>query len=221
MSWECPFCDEIQDDMSLVTCACGHIVEDTAKFKVVLTEARKIYAGFWRRFGAFWIDILVMLPFIVLFQYINGLHRNVSFFTIIPSTFLFWGYTIYFHGRWGATLGKMATKIKVVKKDLSPIGYKEAFIRFSVDAFFTSLALIAQHIALSNISVEEFGRLAWSERQNRLKDLYPGWNHAVNLLHQIWIWSEFIVLLTNKKRRALHDFIAGTVVIHREYERTT
>jgi uncharacterized RDD family membrane protein YckC len=27
------------------------------------------------------------------------------------------------------------------------------------------------------------------------------------------LYSEFIVLLTNKKRRALHDFMAGTVVI--------
>jgi len=29
------------------------------------------------------------------------------------------------------------------------------------------------------------------------------------------LWSEFVVLLTNRKRRALHDFIAGTVVILR------
>jgi uncharacterized RDD family membrane protein YckC len=28
----------------------------------------------------------------------------------------------------------------------------------------------------------------------------------------IWGWSEIIVLLTNEKRRALHDFLAGTVV---------
>jgi uncharacterized RDD family membrane protein YckC len=27
-------------------------------------------------------------------------------------------------------------------------------------------------------------------------------------------YGEIIVLLTNKKRRAIHDFVAGTVVIH-------
>lgn len=26
--------------------------------------------------------------------------------------------------------------------------------------------------------------------------------------------SEFVTLLSNKKRRALHDFIGGTVVVH-------
>jgi uncharacterized RDD family membrane protein YckC len=28
-----------------------------------------------------------------------------------------------------------------------------------------------------------------------------------------WLASEFIVLLLNRRRRALHDFIAGTVVV--------
>ena len=34
---------------------------------------------------------------------------------------------------------------------------------------------------------------------------------------QLWTWSELIVMLTNRQRRALHDFIAGTVVIKKEY----
>ena len=38
------------------------------------------------------------------------------------------------------------------------------------------------------------------------------------MLLQIWIWSELIVMLTNRRRRALHDFIAGTVVIRRRVE---
>lgn len=43
----------------------------------------------------------------------------------------------------------------------------------------------------------------------------PGWYKIVNILMNVWIWSEFIVILTNKKRRAIHDFIAGTVVAHK------
>jgi uncharacterized RDD family membrane protein YckC len=29
------------------------------------------------------------------------------------------------------------------------------------------------------------------------------------------VWGEFLVLLTNRERRALHDFIAGTVVVRK------
>jgi uncharacterized RDD family membrane protein YckC len=49
-------------------------------------------------------------------------------------------------------------------------------------------------------------------------ELSPIWHKLLDWLHQIWIWSEFAVLLTNKRKRALHDFIAGTVVIKDKFE---
>ncbi len=36
---------------------------------------------------------------------------------------------------------------------------------------------------------------------------------AISLLEKIWFWSEVIFVLTNAKKRAIHDFIAGTVVV--------
>ena len=36
-------------------------------------------------------------------------------------------------------------------------------------------------------------------------------------LSNIWVYSEFIVLLTNKRKRALHDFIANTVIIRTKH----
>jgi uncharacterized RDD family membrane protein YckC len=35
----------------------------------------------------------------------------------------------------------------------------------------------------------------------------------VNTALQIWIWGEFITMLFNKRRRAVHDYMAGTVVV--------
>ena len=32
-----------------------------------------------------------------------------------------------------------------------------------------------------------------------------------------WFLSEFVVLLMNKRKRALHDFIAGTIVVNKEF----
>jgi predicted DCC family thiol-disulfide oxidoreductase YuxK len=36
---------------------------------------------------------------------------------------------------------------------------------------------------------------------------------AYDVVQQAWMWSELLVLLFNRTRRALHDFIAGTVVV--------
>jgi uncharacterized RDD family membrane protein YckC len=33
----------------------------------------------------------------------------------------------------------------------------------------------------------------------------------------LWSWAEIITMLTNKKRRAVHDFIAGTVVVRTQF----
>jgi hypothetical protein len=41
----------------------------------------------------------------------------------------------------------------------------------------------------------------------------PAWYQPVQIAGSVWLYSEFLVLLTNKKRRALHYFMAGTVVI--------
>ena len=31
----------------------------------------------------------------------------------------------------------------------------------------------------------------------------------------VWVWSEFITILFNKRKKALHDYLAGTVVIRK------
>jgi uncharacterized RDD family membrane protein YckC len=61
----------------------------------------------------------------------------------------------------------------------------------------------------------DFAALTSKTRGNRLRELAPPWYKPLEIAGQVWVWSEFVVLLTNKKRRALHDYLAGTVVIRR------
>ena len=39
-------------------------------------------------------------------------------------------YSVWMHGKWGQTLGKMALGMKVVRVDGSPLGYGGAFLRW-------------------------------------------------------------------------------------------
>ena len=74
------------------------------------------YVGFWDRFYAGWVDFIILLPFWFLFLFLDGLSKDVAIIVAILSPVIYWFYNIYFHGKWGATLGKMALKIKVVKE---------------------------------------------------------------------------------------------------------
>ena len=73
-----------------------------------------------------------------------------------------------------------------------------------------SIALI---IPIFHMSDAEYHSLAFMERTKRMIELAPSWYRPLRWIQTAWVWGELIVLLTNRKRRALHDFIAGTVVV--------
>ncbi|MCR9185270.1 MAG: hypothetical protein NXH81_07740 [Halieaceae bacterium] len=55
------------------------------------------------------------------------------------------------------------------------------------------------------------------ERFEYILPLLPAWYVLVDTVNQLWVWREFIVLLFNKRKRAIHDVIAGAVVMKQEY----
>ncbi len=120
---------------------------------------------------------------------------------------------------YGGTIGKIMVNITVTKLDGSSIGWKEAFLRNIIGyilSFIASILLI--QILLNHQEVFKFGNfMEFSKNLNFITK-----NNLNFLLMQtlvsIWTWGELFVLLLNKKRRALHDFIAGTVVISEENE---
>jgi len=81
----------------------------------------KFYAGFWRRFGAFWFDFLITASFAFMIIYISNSDRLYYFYTIIPSYIFSFVYFVYFVKRWGATPGKIITDIKIISMNGTPV----------------------------------------------------------------------------------------------------
>lgn len=155
------------------------------------------YAGFWVRFVAFSLDLMVLSVTTMLLNLflktpspdVSALMDTESFpqfmlalkITIMPmivsnsvifiGTVLYWVLMTY---RFGATLGKMAMGIKVVREDLSPVTFKNVFVReFLVkDLLFTCLFFIS--------------------------------------------WLGYLWVMWDKKKQGWHDKIARTVVIRED-----
>jgi hypothetical protein len=87
----------------------------------------------------------------------------------------------------------------VNEKDV--IGYRRAFIRECV-WFFAQMAGIVYLIVSTTESVEPIA----------IHETY--YKSIVGLITSTWFLLEVVTLLFNKKKRALHDFIAGSVVVH-------
>ncbi len=138
------------------------------------------YAGFWVRFGAKFLDGLILgLPFMVVFflvlipQIRSGTPtpERFSFLPLmiqIGFIFIQMAYQIFFLGKYGATPGKMLCRLKVVTAEGGPIGYGRATGRF----FAEMLSGMACYIG-------------------------------------------YIIVAFDSQKRALHDYICSTRVIHK------
>ena len=146
------------------------------------------YNTFWQRVGAALIDGMALGLLVFLAKLILNLYTNESEIVgrLLDNIFYFC-YSFYLHGRFGQTFGKMAFSIKVVLHDdeSQAIGFHNAFKRESVWIFLTAISYIPVFRDLSFVDSITF----------------------------FWFLAEIITMLFNEKRRAVHDYLANSVVI--------
>jgi uncharacterized RDD family membrane protein YckC len=176
-----------------------------------------IYAGFWARFASFILDALIMLPLIFFILYLNGLGKNIFFYTLIPNLLFGLWYHIYLPKKYGGTPGKLIVGMKIIKLNGESIDWKEAILRHSVLLALTLFSIVMMTSCLISADETTFNSLGWLKRSEYLMTLSPMFFLIYTWVSNIWIYSEFIVLLTNKRKRAIHDYIAGTVIVKARY----
>lgn len=171
------------------------------------------YAGFWKRFGAFWIDVIVLAPLMVVVYYGSESSRLFYLYWVLPNTAIGLWFCVYLVMQHGGTPGKLLLKTKIVMVDGSPVTPKAAVIRYSVLFLLNLAGCIVLSLSSLSMTDQQYFAISFSERSQALLDAAPVWYGPVDLFATLWIWSEFVVLLFNKQRRAIHDYMAGTVVI--------
>jgi uncharacterized RDD family membrane protein YckC len=172
------------------------------------------YAGFGPRLISLLLDFIFLLPLMALVLWGSSQYRLFDLYYFLPGTLFGLFYSVYLVRRFGGTPGKLIVGIRIHKLNGDPVGYREAFLRYLPDFIFGILMSIALLLPLFRMSDAEYHSLAFAERLKRMVELAPPWYKPLQWVQNAWVWGELLVLLTNRKRRAVHDFIAGTVVIH-------
>lgn len=165
------------------------------------------YQTGWRRFWALVFDnlILALLLGSVAAQLVASGPDDIALKTAVDlgSQFVILSYFILMHAAFGQTLGKMITGVRVVRNaDLQAIGLRHALVRDIVPVIFFAIGIWG--LAHVDIGISE-GKDAASE--------IPPLVLMISLLALVWGILEVITMLFNRRRRALHDFIAATVVV--------
>lgn len=168
------------------------------------SEPANKYKTFWPRFSAALLDGAALAPI----QWMDRLIWSSTTSPLVLSVFVLFSslvglvYIIWFVVRFGMTPGKMVTGVRILdhKSEELP-SLKQAVLRQIVWVLLVPIMLL---VSFSNI---------WSAQLvNR------GLGSFENLFlfgHIMMGWSvlEVVTMLFNRKRRAIHDFIGGTVVV--------
>lgn len=171
-------------------------------------EEKKYFAGFWVRAGASLVDFLVLLPFV-----------GINFYNIysLKSTALQSGlgvvlllYKPVMEYKYGATLGKMAMKIRIISQNSQPLDLSQVVIRTSpfwlsqLFSIVTTVIVFQDHTFQSVDSMTEVAAL-----QNRIVPQF------INTALSGFTMVSCLVVAFSEKKQGLHDMMAKTYCVYK------
>ncbi len=172
-----------------------------------------IYAGFSPRLRAGIVDGLVFLPFCILAFWAQGHGASTAIAVATMNFVVYYAYSVVGHAKWGKTLGKHFAGVRVRSTTGTPLTWKQSLRRSGVDLLLGTVGAVAYAFVIMRIPKQEFALKGWQEIQTLYDALRPAWVRVLEYSYWVWISSELVTMLFNPQRRALHDFIGGTVVL--------
>ena len=167
------------------------------------------YSTFGPRFWTGSVDACVLWPFGFALSVLLAitLPKLVAAVLIVAQACVGLIYKVFLQGKYGQTYGKMICKVKVVVYGTeSPISYRRALLREAIPWLVGFVFVVYEEYALFSG--------AWSQAliaNDRITEYRAFW--ILSSIPMLWLVAEIITLFSNNKRRALHDYIAGTIVV--------
>ncbi|WP_298140613.1 RDD family protein [Flavobacterium sp.] len=177
---------------------------------------QSLYGNFGERFAALLLDGLILSPLTIIILLLNNQNLYYAYFTGPLALLLNFVYHIVLPVHYGATPGKLAMGLFILKTDGGYIGYKEAFLKLVPLIIITIIAQIFSFYGISQADATTFNDMGWFDKQQYLQSFYPFFGRTVIvILPNVLYFSSLILFLLNDRKRSLTDMIAGTVVVHK------
>ncbi|MGB8353455.1 MAG: RDD family protein, partial [Chthoniobacteraceae bacterium] len=165
------------------------------------------YRTFLPRLWTMFVDSGVLWPVTVFIVLMYGMPQHAVAATAgaLIGQIIYWCYMVIMHAKYGQTVGKMACRIKVVDAATEQaITFRQALLREGIPIM----------MGLGTVGYGIY--FLWTGRPDVYFSVTNGNKSLFWILAgppTLWFLAEVITMFTNEKRRALHDLIAGTVVV--------
>lgn len=177
---------------------------------VGVNQNEVVYGGFWTRLGAMIVDGFVLAPLTVSIMYFNVVSWK-SVEVLIIFTLLSLMYKPFMEYMYGATLGKMALRLKVVNLQFEKASLEEILLR---NVFHIVPSVISLFFSIGMYNDSEFleidGYLEFATFSQQFQSI-----QIISWVSSCITLVDLIVMLADDRKRSLHDRIGKTFVVHR------
>lgn len=166
------------------------------------------YIGFWPRLGALLIDGLIIGIPLAAATFYNILYLK-STILLIALSIIGASYKPVMEALYGATIGKKVLNIKVVNIELTNIGWKESLLRNIFNLLSSTSSLIVSVMLFTSAGFEAVA--SYSEYAIYASEFS---STSLSLITGLLFIVDAIFMLTDDRKRTLHDRIANTYVVY-------
>ncbi len=171
-----------------------------------------VFIGFWKRVLTKLIDAAIswiFIPITMPLMYWEIKNRSIMFTTTfsIVWTLIF----LYLVVKFGGTPGKLLIKARIVNKNGDYLDWKRAILR-ALPAIIISINTVLLLYNVANSYVELPMKLTFLEL-GKLYQQHGGMYNKLQTIIGLFVCVDYGAVLFNKKKRAIHDFIAGSFVV--------
>jgi len=192
--------------------SCGQEFQEWVEFCSNCAEPMEGYSrpsGFWIRVGAYIIDGLIFIPLGILSYWNMFSLKSTAVLVLITLPGLI--YKPFMESFFGATLGKMSCKIKVIGDDGNKLSLFNAYIRFFPFLLLAGVGLAGQLILFSSPQFQSV--TSWVE----LGEAQQG-SFLVVISYPVYalVLIDCVVVAFTFRKRALHDMMAESFCVYKE-----
>lgn len=153
------------------------------------------------RFWALLLDAVLLLPLAIGEELVKSaaFSQELKWVLFLAISLAYVIYFVVMHGLFGQTVGKMLMKVKVLDFSEAPIKFRQALLRDLPQLVTTVGSFIFLYPLTATV----------------MDPNSPDyWKNPFIILMLIWNVADMVSPFTNVKRRALHDYLARTVVVN-------
>jgi uncharacterized RDD family membrane protein YckC len=186
---------------------------------VLSVEDVRVFSDFWHRLGALVIDsvLLAEVSFIVSAT-LRPFMPNAAMRLLFMTAWLL-VVQVYCVRRFDGSPGKLLLKMRIVTMSGEPLTSRHALIRALPDYVLSTVSVLIAAWALAQVDGGGFDALPAGKRLELLTAAtaaIPVWiRWPLRTCQYVWGIGELAVFIDSYEKRALHDLIAGTVVIYK------